>query len=198
MVSRRDFLRSGSVAGIFSALPVGAVLAQGQSPLAPNAMAGLVAICDTRYSEGNQFLTQVAHAAHQTHATTQDAGAVLAQLPEALAAGRPLLGLTTDATLVIVEQAAIARGYGFSFRGVHRHLSDTQIRHDITADERWLGELGKALQTAGSEWPKLLGELGAGLLARTTGQSSREFTATATRDVGSPGHLVSWGLVPAA
>lgn len=195
MVSRREFLRSGSLVGLASTLPAGKLLAT-PSP-SPASATGCVVVCDTRYPEGDRFLAALDGSAYLVTAPGNDAGSVMTSLAEPLDARRPLLGLTTDATLMVVEQLARERGYQVTYSGIHRHLDDRNIQHDLEGDARWIGSLADRLREE-NDWGRVLGILGPALLEPGRNAKRATVTSAAPRPTGSPGHLVSWAMAPVA
>ena len=197
MVSRRDFLRGGSVAGLATALPAGKAFAAGTEQSVPDA-AGYVVICDTRFRECDQFLGRVSADAFAAYATTADPGAILAQLPQVLADRRPLLGLSTDATLVIVDQTARASGYELRFSGIHQQQDEQTLNHRLEGNARWLLTLADALEAAGQDWADVLGHAGGAMLEAPARTDKAEVRVAVERPGTSPGHLVSWAFAPSA
>jgi len=193
MISRREFLRGGAVAGIASALPAGAVIAATQA----KPTIAFDAICDTRYEEGDQFLRTVSAQAYRVHGLDTDPGSVMPAIADAVAEGRSIAGLTTDAALLLADQLAAAEGYKLTYKGVHKHLSDDQIEHQLTLGQQWQASIEKPLIEADSAWPEVIASLMTTLVPDNQPLVEHRLTATAKRHPNSPGHLVSWILQPA-
>lgn len=202
MVSRRAFLRGGLVAGVATSAPIQA------GRLLPRAGADHPAttevFCDTRYAEGDQFLQTLAAEVFSVHGTTTDPAALLALLPSAMGKAHHLVGLTSDAAFVIVEQIALSNGYEVRFQGIHRHLDEQQITHEVRGDPRLITPLAENLELAAEAWPGLVARalLVPQRLAAANPENSvagqRLCKSCSPRPEGSPGHLVSWLLTPAA
>ena len=202
MVSRRAFLRGGLVAGVATSAPIQA------GRLLPRTGADNPAttevFCDTRYVEGDQFLQTLAAQVFSVHGTTADPAALLALLPAAMEKAHHLVGLTSDAAFMIVEQIALSNGYEVRYQGIHRHLDDQQITHDVRGDRRWIEPLAENLEVAGEAWPGLVAQTvlvaPRSVDARLQHRGARQLLceARSARPKGSPGHLVSWLLTPVA
>ncbi len=192
MISRREFLRGGAVAGIATTLPAGAVIAASQT----RPTVAFDAICDTRYEEGDQFLRAVSSQAYRVHGLDNDPGSVMPAITAAVAEGRAITGLTTDAALLLAEQLASAEGYALTYKGVHKHLSTDQIEHRLTLGQRWQESIKPALLEADSAWPEVIAKLMITVTPDTEALVEKRLTASASRHPESPGHLVSWILQP--
>jgi len=193
MISRRDFLRGGAVAGIASTLPAGAVIAATQA----KPTIAFDAICDTRYEEGDKFLQKISAQAYRVHGLDNDPGSVMPAITDAVADGRSIAGLTTDAVLLLAEQLAVAEGYELTYKGIHKHLSDDQIEHRLTLGQQWHTSIEKPLTEADSAWPEVIATLMTTLVPDNQPLVEQSLTTTAKRHPNSPGHLVSWILQPA-
>lgn len=194
MVSRREFLRAGSIAGAFSLVPGGVALARKAETGRPRL--AYDAIVDTRFSEGNQFLSAIHKTAFQAQGVTHDPGVLLRVLPEAFEAGRVVVGLTPDATLMIAEQLAAEHGYLLNYRGLHIQQSDSALVHRVMGERRWVAEFGQALAEAADEWPALLGEFAGALVSPARSRQELEVMANVHKRAHSPGRLISWALAP--
>lgn len=194
MVSRREFLRIGSMAGLASTLPAGNLLARTADH--PLKLTGYVAVCDTRFGEADRFLRGIAADAFTVTAPGADAGSVVTSLAEPLRASRPLLGLTTDATFMVAQQMAREAGYEVRYNGVHRHRAE-RLRHELEGDGRWIANLAKHLAES-EDWATALGELGGALFDDGTRRRRAVAETRSTLAAGSPGHLVSWAMTRAA
>jgi hypothetical protein len=192
MISRREFLRGGAVAGIATTLPAGAVIAASQA----RPTVTFDAICDTRYQEGDQFLRTVSDQAYRVHGLGSDPGSVMPAINAAVAEGRAITGLTTDAALLLAEQLATAEGYALTYKGVHKHLSPDQIEHQLTLAQPWQESIKTALLDADDAWPGVIAKLMITVTPDTQGLMEQRLTAPARRHPESPGHLVSWILQP--
>ena len=192
MITRREFLRAGTVAGVFSALPGGAVSAKSTA----NTVA-FDAICDTRIEEGEQFLSEINQQAYRVHGLDIDPGSVIAMVESAVSENRPLLGLTSDAVLLLAEQIASANGYSLTYKGIHSHDSADQISHSLMISEVWQADIEVPLQQAENHWPQVIARIMPELIAQKRPASEQQITAKSSRATGSPGHLVSWILQPA-
>jgi hypothetical protein len=192
MISRRDFLRGGAVAGLATTLPAGAVIAGSQSKTAT-----FEAICDTRFEEGDQFLKVVATAAYQVHGLDADPGSIMPVMTSALGAGRPVIGLTTDAALLLAEQLALAEGYELSYKGIHKHLSADQVEHHLSLNDQWHASIEKPLSDAEYQWPEIIARLIPNLITDKPAAQQLRLVAPSKRALSSHGHLVSWVLRPA-
>ena len=194
MVSRRAFLRGGSLAGLVSLVPA----ARAQiHPRTGGAHHPFEAVCDTRHAQGDAFLAAVSPRAFRSHGVGADPGAVLGVVADATAAGRLLIGLTTPTTLMIARQMAAPQGYGLVFHGEHGTLADDGTRHRLHGDAAWLPELAQLLQHSADAWPGALGRSLIGLSAQRECSSSQSVAcaADARPDAGTP--LASWVLAPA-
>lgn len=192
MITRREFLRAGTVAGVFSALPSGAVNAKSTT----NTFA-FDAICDTRIEEGEQFLTAINQRAYRVHGIDVDPGSVIAMVESAVTENRPVLGLTSDAVLLLAEQIASANGYSLTYKGIHSHDSAEQISHSLMISEVWQADIDAPLQQAQNQWPQIIARIMPELIAQKRPATEQRITAKSNRAAGSPGHLVSWILQPA-
>ena len=192
MVSRRAFLRGGSLAGLASLVPV--VRAQVHSRV--GAGQPFEAVCDTRHPQGDAFLGAVSARAFRSHGVGADPGVVLGVVADATAAGRLLLGLTTPSALMIARQVAAPHGYGLVFHGEHDTLADGQLHHRLHGDAAWLTDVADLLSQTADAWPAALGRS----LARLP--ADRECSAVhsvgcAARQAASPSvRLASWVLAP--
>lgn len=194
MVSRREFLRGGAVAGMGTMLPAGALIA-GQRPAGSHCAAFCVTGCD----EGEAFLQGLQGRAGEIHGTSADPGAVLAVLPRVLQAGQPLIGLTPDSVLFVVERQAEAAGYRNVFHGDHRFSDPRHLEHRLDGDARHVEALGATL-SGSDDWPATLATALSRLAAtHPAAQPRRQRRIDQPAKLGrvSPGHLVSWVFVPA-
>ena len=192
MITRREFLRAGTVAGVFTAIPGGAVSAKtGTSSVAFDA------ICDTRIDEGNQFLGEINQHAYRVHGIEVDPGSVMAIIEAAAAENRPVVGLTNDDALLIAEQIASGHGYTLTYKGVHSHASADQIEHTLLISEVWQSDIELPLQQAENGWPQVIAKIIPELITQKRPASEQHITAQSNRANSSPGHLVSWILQPA-
>ncbi len=194
MVSRREFLRGGSLAGLTSLVPAATAAVRAK---ATPANRPYEAVCDTRYPEGDAFLAAVAGQAYRSHGVGNDPGVVLGVLPEAMTAGRAVVGLTTHTALVIAQQVAGPQGYALAYHGEHTHLGDEQLRHRLLGNAAWLADLATLLKTSADGWPSALGNAIPRLTNDQECADRHELSCRATRPQGSPGQLVSWVLVSA-
>ncbi|MFZ5491748.1 MAG: hypothetical protein ACOY6E_04520 [Pseudomonadota bacterium] len=194
MVSRRAFLRGGSLAGLAALAPVA------RAQIQPRTTGGhhpFEAVCDTRHAQGDAFLAAVAPRAFRSHGVGVDPGPVLGVVADATAAGRLLIGLTTPTTLMIARQMAAPQGYGLVFHGEHGALMDGKPHHRLHGDDAWLPELAQLLQRSADAWPGALGRSLVGLATERECSASQSVACAsdARRDAGAP--LVSWVLAPA-
>lgn len=193
MVSRRAFLRGGSLAGLASLVPAaGAVVRPRAAPLRQP----FEAVCDTRHADGDAFLAAVAPRAFRSHGVGADPGAVLGVMAGATAAGRVVMGLTTPTALMIARQVAAPHGYGLAFQGAHEYLGNDRLRHRLHGDDAWLGDLATLLEHSADAWPQALGRTLAGLPADRECTATQAVHCVARRPAGNPGQLVSWVLAP--
>lgn len=192
MLSRRDFLRGGAAAGMLSAAPVGVVGAS----TSRQARTRFEAVCDTRCVEGEQFLSALGGAPYRTHGVTTDPGEVLAVLPEVLKARRALVGLTSDATLVLVQHLAEREGYRLGFYSEHRHDGDA-LTHTLHGETALVDPVTAALPAAAAQWPALLGRHAGELAHSRALRARRTVRVPGERPADSPGHLAAWVLSPA-
>lgn len=193
MLSRRDFLRGGAAAGVLSATSLGAIGATAQRAGA----AAFEAVCDTRWPEADAFLEALGGRAFRAHGVSTDPGAVLGLIGPAVAAQRPLVGLTTDPVLLLAEHLAGREGYALVFHSEHRH-DGTALMHVLRGEPALLGALEPALRAAGATWPALLGRHAATLAASRHLGAMRRVPGPAEIAPGSPGHLTVWALAPTA
>lgn len=193
MISRREFLRGGTVAGLVSTLPAGAVIAKAHTQ--PTAV--FDAICDTRYEEGDQFLRAVSSSAYRVHGLDVDPGSIMPMIADAVADKRPVAGLTTDAALLLAEQLAGAEGYELAYKGVHKHLSGDQVEHRLLLNNLWQTSIEQPLTDAGAAWPEVIAKLMSSLVTDGAAAEERQISVPSKRHPASPGHLVSWILRPA-
>lgn len=193
MVSRRAFLRGGSLAGLASLVPAAGAAVYPRSYLRRQP---LEALCDTRHPDGDAFLTAVAPVAFRAHGVGADPAAVFGVVADATAAGRLLLGLTTPATLMITRQVAAPHGYALVFQGEHAYRRDGQLHHRLRGDGAWLNDLARLLQASGDAWPQSLGRTLAGLPADRECTATRALDCAAPHRAHKPGKMVSWVLAP--
>lgn len=193
MVSRREFLRGGAAAGLLSAAPVGLVGAATH----PGPVPAFEAVCDTRWEEGDLFLAALGSAPYRAHGVGADPGAVLGVLPNAIAAGRPIVGITTDAALVLAEHLAGREGYQLVFHSDHQHADADALTHTLRGEHALVEALERPLAQGGAQWPALLARHAGALTASRGRDRQRTVQARATRPAASPGHLAVWALAPA-
>lgn len=194
MVSRRAFLRGGSLAGLASLVPTaGAAVVRPRAALSGQPFE---AVCDTRHQDGDAFLAVVSQRAYRSHGVGVDPGAVLAVVADATAASRVVLGLTTPTALMIARQVAAPHGYGLAFQGEHDYLGKDRLRHRLRGDEAWLGDLATLLEHSADAWPQVLGRTLAALPADRECTATQAFDCVARHPAGKPGQLVSWVLAP--
>lgn len=194
MVSRREFLRGGAVAGVGTLLPAGALIA-GQRP----ASGPCAAFCVTGCDEGEAFLQGLQGRAGEIHGTSADPSRVLEVLPRVLQTGQPLIGLTPDSVLFVIERQAEAAGYRNIFHGDHRFSDARHLTHRLDGDSRPVEALGASLPGS-DDWPATLAAALSRLAAtHTATQTRRQRRIDQPAKLGrvSPGHLVSWVFVPA-
>lgn len=194
MVSRREFLRAGSIAGFFSMVPGGGVLAARNGATGPHLDYDIVV--DTRFSEGDEFLSVAQKSAYQVHGVGGDSSALFSVLPDTFIQRRALIGLTPDSTLMIVEQLAMEAGYELNYQGIHGQESGSVVSHRIEGDSRWISSLGAGLKEIGDGWPALIGEFAKGLATRSRSKQELNLIAQSSTRVNSPGRLISWALLP--
>ena len=193
MVSRRAFLRGGSLAGLASLVPAaGAAVRSRATPTGQP----FEAVCDTRHPDGDAFLAAVSPRAYRSHGVGVDPGAVLGVVADATVAGRVVLGLTTPTALMIARQVAAPHGYGLAFQGEHDYLGKDRLRHRLRGDEAWLGDLATLLEHSADAWPQVLGRTLAALPADRECTATQAFDCVARHPAGKPGQLVSWVLAP--
>lgn len=193
MVSRRELLRGGAVAGVGTMLPAGALIA-GQRP----AGRPYAAFCVTGCDEGEAFLQGLQGRTREIHGIGADPGRVLDVLPRLLQAGQSLIGLTPDSVLFVVERQAEAAGYRNVFHGDHRFSEARHLEHRLDGEGRHIDALGTTL--SGDGWPATLAATLSRLAGTTTkAQPRRQRHIDQSAKLGrvSPGHLVSWVFVPA-
>jgi hypothetical protein len=193
MVSRRAFLRGGSLAGLASLVPAAGAAVDPRSSLRRQP---LEALCDTRHPDGDAFLTAVAPVAFRAHGVGADPAAVFGVVADATAAGRLLLGLTTPATLMITRQVAAPHGYALVFQGEHAYRRDGQLHHRLRGDSVWLNDLAKLLQASGDAWPQSLGRTLAGLPADRDCANLPTVDCTTRHGGDLSAQRVSWVLAP--
>lgn len=193
MVSRRAFLRGGSLAGLASLVPV--VRAQ-VHPRTTSAAQPFEAVCDTRHAQGDAFLTAVSARAFRSHGVGADPGAVLGVVADATAAGRLLLGLTTPSALMIARQMAAPHGYGLVFHGEHDVLGDDRFRHRLHGDEVWLKDVADLLQRSADAWPTALGRSLAGLPGDRECRAEHVVGCATAAPTAPSVRLASWVLAP--
>ncbi|WP_448508501.1 hypothetical protein [Immundisolibacter sp.] len=193
MVSRRAFLRGGSLAGLASLVPVASVAVRPRASLSGQPFE---AVCDTRHPDGDAFLTAISPRAYRSHGVGVDPGAVLGVMADAAAAGRVVLGLTTTTAFMIARQVAAPHGYGLAFQGEHDYLDNHHLRHRLRGDEAWLGELATLLEHSADAWPQALGRTLAGLPADRECTATQAINCAARHPDRNPGQLVSWMLAP--
>lgn len=193
MVSRREFLRGGAAAGLLSAAPVGLVGAATH----PGPALAFEAVCDTRWEEGNQFLAALGSSPYRAHGVGTDPGAVLGMLPAAIAARRPVVGISTDAALLLAEHLAGREGYRLVFHSDHEHTPTDTLTHTLRGERDLLDALERPLAQGGARWPALLACHAGALAVSRGGDQRRSVQARATRPAASPGHLAVWALAPA-
>lgn len=194
MVSRRAFLRGGSLAGLASVMPV--ARAQIHSAHALGAPAPFEAVCDTRRPEGDAFLTAVSTRAFRSHGVGADPGAVLGVVADATAAGRSILGLTSPSTLMIARQVAATHGYGLVFHGEHAAQADGRPSHRLHGDDAWLPALAELMQRSPDAWPTLLGRTLVGLPADRECGTTQSVTCAQRSAHDAGAQLASWVLAP--
>lgn len=191
MVSRRDFLRGSAAAGLVSTAPLSVAAAT------RTAVPAFEAVCDTRWAEGNAFLAALGEAPYRTHGIGNDPGAVLRVIAGAVQAQRPVIGITSDAALLLAEHVATRDGYTLVFHSEHRHDGADRLTHVLRTDAALAHTLRDALPHAGAQWPALLAR-NAGALGAARGCGPAQTThAHCARPAGSPGHLAVWALAPA-
>jgi hypothetical protein len=193
MVSRRAFLRGGSLAGLASLVPAAGAAVRPRASLRGQPFE---AVCDTRHPDGDAFLTAISPRAYRSHGVGVDPGAVLGVMADATAAGRVVLGLTTPTAFMIARQVAAPHGYGLAFQGEHDYLDNHHLRHRLRGDEAWLGELATLLEHSADAWPQALGRTLAGLPADRECTATQAIDCVARRVAGKPGQRVSWVLAP--
>lgn len=193
MVSRRAFLRGGSLAGLASLMPVARAQIHSR---APDRHPPFEAVCDTRHTQGDAFLAAVSPRAFRSHGVGADPGAVLAVVADATAAGRLLVGLTTPATLMIARQLAAPHGYGLVFHGEHDTRVGHALQHRVHGDAAWVPELAQLLQQSADAWPGALGRSLIGLSAERECSASRQVACGAAAPHDASGRLASWVLAP--
>nr|ART40634.1 L223 [uncultured bacterium] len=193
MVSRRAFLRGGSLAGLASLVPAASAAVR---PRATWTSQPFEAVCDTRHHDGDAFLAAVAPRAYRCHGVGADPGAVLGVVADATAAGRVVLGLTTPTTLMIARQVAAPHGYGLAFHGEHDYLDNDRLRHHLRGDAAWLDDLAALLESSADAWPQALGRSLAGLPADRECTATRAVSCAARQPGRVSGQRVSWMLAP--
>jgi len=193
MVSRRAFLRGGSLAGLASLVPAASAAVR---PRATWASLPFEAVCDTRHQDGDAFLAAVAPRAYRSHGVGVDPGAVIGVMADATAARRVVLGLTTPSTLMIARQIAAPHGYGLAFQGEHDYLDSDRLRHHLRGDAAWLDDLASLLENSADAWPQALGRSLAGLPADRECTTTRAVTCAARHPERISGQRVSWMLAP--
>ena len=193
MVSRRAFLRGGSLAGLASLVPAAGAAVYPRSYLRRQP---LEALCDTRHPDGDAFLTAVAPVAFRAHGVGADPATVLGVVADATAAGRLLLGLTTPSALMIARQTAAPHGYALVFHGEHAYRRDGQLHHRLRGDDAWLKDLARLLQASGDAWPQNLGRTLAGLPADRDCTGLPTVDCTTLHGGAWSGEQVSWVLAP--
>lgn len=193
MVSRRAFLRGGSLAGLASLVPAAGAAVRQRAALTGQPFE---AVCDTRHPDGDAFLAAVSPRAYRSHGVGVDPGAVLGVVADATVAGRVVLGLTTPTALMIARQVAAPHGYGLAFQGEHDYLGKDRLRHRLRGDEAWLGDLATLLEHSADAWPQVLGRTLAALPADRECTATQAFDCVARHPAGKPGQLVSWVLAP--
>ena len=193
MVSRRAFLRGGSLAGLASLVPV--VRAQ-VHPRTTSATQPFEAVCDTRHAQGDAFLTAVSARAFRSHGVGADPGAVLGVVADATAAGRLLLGLTTPSALMIARQVAAPHGYGLVFHGEHDVLGDDRFQHRLHGDVAWLKDVANLLQHSAAAWPTALGRTLAGLPADRECRAEHSIGCATAAPTTPSVRRASWVLAP--
>ena len=194
MVSRRAFLRGGSLAGLASVMPV--ARAQFHPGAALGTAAPFEAVCDTRRPEGDAFLGAVSSRAFRSHGVGADPGAVLGVVAEATAAGRLILGLTSPSTLMIARQVAATHGYGLVFHGEHAAQADGRPSHRLHGDDAWLPALAELMQRSPDAWPTLLGRTLVGLPADRECGTTQSVTCAQRSAHDAGAQLASWVLAP--
>ncbi len=192
MVSRRAFLRGGSLAGLASVMP--GARAQIHAARGPDAAAPFEAVCDTRRPEGDAFLSAVSSRAFRSHGVGADPGTVLGVVADATAAGRSILGLTSPSTLMIARQVAASHGYGLVFHGEHTTRADGHLDHRLYGDDAWLPTLAELMQRSPDAWPTLLGHTLVGLPADRECRSAQTVTCSDRGAHGTGAQLASWVL----
>ncbi len=193
MVSRRAFLRGGSLAGLASLVPAAGAVVRPRAALTGQPFE---AVCDTRHPDGDAFLGAVAPRAYRCHGVGVDPGAVLGAMADATAAGRVVLGLTTPTVLMIARQVAAPHGYGLAFHGEHDYLGNDRLRHRLRGDDAWLGDLATLLVHSADAWPQALGRTLVSLPADRECAATESIDCAARHPAGKPGQLVSWVLAP--
>lgn len=193
MVSRRAFLRGGSLAGLASLVPAASAAVR---PRAARAGLPFEAVCDTRHADGDTFLTAVSGRAFRSHGVGIDPGAVIGVMAEATAAGRMVLGLTTPATLMIARQVAAPHGYSLVFQGEHDYVRNDRLHHRLRGDAAWLGDLASLLERSADAWPQALGRSLAGLPAGPECDAAQTVDCAVRRPAHKPGQMMSWVLAP--
>lgn len=194
MVSRRAFLRGGSLAGLASIMPI--ARAEIHAARALGTAAPFEAVCDTRRPEGDAFLSAVSSRAFRSHGVGADPGAVLGVVADATAAGRSILGLTSPSTLMIARQVAATHGYGLVFHGEHAAQADGRPSHRLHGDEAWLPTLAELMQRSPDAWPTLLGRTLVGLPADRECGATQSVTCAQRSTHGTGAQLASWVLAP--
>ena len=194
MVSRRDFLRSGTVAGVSTLLPGGIALADpwasADTPLE------LDLILDARYREIEPLRLIPISGNSRINEVTADPTPVLKLLPRAIKANRPVMGLTPDATLMIAEQIATEAGFVLNYKGTHSPGPEGDLSHQITGDVCWLGDFGQAIIAAAGDWSGVIARFAEGLSTAASVRGSLDLQVAAKAQPGA-GRLVSWVFIPA-
>jgi hypothetical protein len=193
MVSRRAFLRGGSLAGLASLVPAAGAVVRPRAALTGQPFE---AMCDTRHADGDAFLTAVSQRAYRSHGVGADPGPVLGVMADATAAGRAVLGLTTPTALMIARQVAAPHGYGLTFHGEHDYLGNDRLHHRLRGDDAWLGDLATLLERSADAWPQALGRTLAGLPTDRECTTTQAVGCIARHPARKPGQLVTWMLAP--
>jgi len=157
-------------------------------------------IYDVRYPESQAFATQAARLGACVRGIRGDITELWYELTSA---GRgtlgPLAGLTQGSEFLLLHRICIERGYRLAYHGEHTyHGGGTpRIEHRLRAPAQ-LAAIEKSMANSGGNWAKEIAEI----VTRAEADHRMDCTfvcdAPLTRPTRSPGHFVSWILMPPA
>ncbi len=194
MLNRRQLLKA-SAATVLLHTPVRVFSGMEREP---GMISGTRVIYDTRFPESQAFAGEAARFGANVSGISGDITDLWYELASPVSGMPwPLAGLTQESDFLLLHQICIGRGCRLAYHGEHTYNSGgaPRIEHRLRAPAQSATAV-KALTKSGGNWGRAV----AGIVAQAKPGQHEDvtfaFDVPLVRPTQSPGHLVSWVILP--